>query len=94
MRPLNAAVPGALATLLREAPMSPGKVTFAWRTAVGQSMDRVTSVRLEGHTLVVEAADTHWAREVSRSTPIVLARLQHLLGREAVTSLSVRIKPA
>jgi predicted nucleic acid-binding Zn ribbon protein len=94
VRPLNSAVPGALATLLHKAPLSAGKVTFAWRTAVGAAMDRVTSVRLDGHTLVVEAADRHWAREVSRSSTIVLARLQHLLGRETVTGLTVRVKPS
>src|SRR2546428_13578696 len=70
MRPLNQAVPGALAELLRAAPLSPGKVGFAWRTAVGPAMDRVTSVRLEGRALVVAATGPQWAREIARSSAI------------------------
>ena len=83
-------MPGALVELLRDAPMSPGKVTFAWRAAVGAAFHKVTSVRLEGRVLIVEAASKAWAREVTRSRPIVLRRLQTLLGKETVTSISVR----
>ena len=57
MRPLSSALPGALAELLRAAPLSPGKVDFAWRAAVGPALERVTAVRLEGTTLIVDAAD-------------------------------------
>jgi len=90
MRPLNAAVPGALASLLRAAPLSPGKVVFAWRTAVGPAMDRVTSVRLDGGVLFVDATSQQWGREVRRSSGIILARLQTLLGAEAVQRIEVR----
>jgi len=90
MRPLNAAVPGALASLLRAAPLSPGKVVFAWRTAVGPAMDRVTSVRLDGGVLFVDATSPQWGREVRRSSGIILARLQTLLGAEAVQRIEVR----
>jgi hypothetical protein len=51
VRPLNSALPGALAELLRDAPLSPGKVSFAWRAVVGPGLERETSVRLEGSTL-------------------------------------------
>ena len=54
MRPLMHALPGALAELLRDAPLSPGKVGFAWRAAVGPNLERVTSVRLEARILIVE----------------------------------------
>jgi Dna[CI] antecedent, DciA len=90
MRPLTHAVPGALAMLLRDAPLSPGKVTFAWRAAVGPALERVTSARLDGHTLIVDATTAQWGREVSRSVHIILPRLQTLLGADAVTSISVR----
>ena len=90
MRPINQAVPGALAELLRGAPLSPGKVSFAWRAAVGAAMDRVTSVRLEGHVLLVDAASTQWGREIARSSAIILTRLQTLLGSGAVERLEVR----
>ena len=54
MRPLTHAVPGALAMLLRDAPLSSGKVSFAWRAAVGPALERVTSARLDGRTLIVD----------------------------------------
>jgi predicted nucleic acid-binding Zn ribbon protein len=90
MRPLNQAVPGALAELLRGAPLSPGKIGFAWRVAVGPAMERVTSVRLDSRVLVVEAASRQWAREITRSADMILARLQTLLGAEAVERLEIR----
>jgi predicted nucleic acid-binding Zn ribbon protein len=90
MRPLSSALPGALAELLREAPLSPGKVAFAWRAAVGPAIERETSVRLEGTTLMVDAASRQWAREVRRSSGIIMQRLGALLGAEVVTGLSIR----
>jgi len=90
VRPLTSALPGALAELLKGAPLSDGKVSFAWRAAVGPALERETSVKLEAGTLLVDAASAHWAREVRRSSSIILNRLQRLLGEGAVTSISVR----
>jgi predicted nucleic acid-binding Zn ribbon protein len=90
MRPLTHALPGAIAELLRDVPVSNGKVDFAWRVAVGTSVERVTSVRLEGGVLVVVAEDQRWAREVTRSSGVILARLQTLLGRAIVDRIVVR----
>lgn len=83
-------MPGALVDILRDTPLSEGKVSFAWRAAVGTAFDKVTAVRLEGRVLVVEAETKAWAREVKRSAAIVIVRLQTLLGKDAVTSISVR----
>ena len=90
MLPLASAVPGAVADLLRRSPLSPGKVAFAWRTAVGPALERVTAVRLEGGVLIVLAGTPEWAREVSRSSPVILGRLQTLLGASAVGRIDVR----
>jgi hypothetical protein len=90
MKPLVHAVPGALADLLRTTPMSPAKIDFAWKAAVGAAMQRVTSVRLESRLLLVEAASEPWAREVSRSSRVILTRLQTLLGEDVVTRIEVR----
>jgi predicted nucleic acid-binding Zn ribbon protein len=90
MRPLSSAVPGALAELLRGAPLSPGKVTFAWRAAVGPALERETSVRLEGTTLVVDAATRQWAQEIRRASSTIMARMHTLLGPDAVKELTVR----
>ena len=92
MRPLSHAVPGALAALLRDTPVSNGKVEFAWKATVGASLDRVTAVRLEGRTLIVDATGDHWAREIMRSSYVILPRLQTLLGRETVTDIKVRTR--
>lgn len=92
VRPINHAVPGALVELLRGAPLSPGKVSFAWRAAVGTAVERVTSVRLDGHTLVVDADSMQWAREVSRSAGVILTRVQTLLGAEAVATIRVQVR--
>jgi hypothetical protein len=88
---LAQAVPKALATLLRGTPMSPGKLRFAWKIVVGPAMDRGTYVRLEGRTLLVEAKTGAWAKEVSRSSLMILKRLQTLLGPEVVSELIVRV---
>jgi hypothetical protein len=92
MRPLSSALPGALAELLRAAPLSPGKVTFAWRAAVGPAVERETSVRLEGTTLIVDAANRQWAQEVRRASSTILRRMHTLLGPDAVSNLEVRTK--
>ena len=89
--PLAQAIPRAVATLLRDTPMSPGKLAFAWKTVVGPAMDRGTFVRLDGRTLLVDARTAAWAKEVSRSSPIILKRLQTLLGSEVINELNVRV---
>ena len=94
MQPIAHALPGALAELLRGAPLSGGKVNVAWRAAVGTAIDRASSVRLEGHLLVVEAANAQWAREITRLSDVVLVRLQTLLGPDTVAGLEVRTKSA
>ena len=94
MRPIVHAVPGALVELLRGAPLSPGKVGFAWRAAVGPAVDRVTAVKLDGRVLVVEASGPQWTREVTRSADLILTRLQTLLGKDTITSITVRTPSA
>jgi hypothetical protein len=84
-------MPEALAAVLRKAPLSPEKVAFAWRTAVGASVDRVSSVRLDGHTLRVRTRDTSWQREIERSASLICARLDALLGKDVVRSLDVTL---
>ena len=90
MLPLTHALPGALVELLRDSPISDGKVTFAWSAAVGPAIERVTHVKLEGHVLLVETASAQWSREVMRSSPVILKRLQSLLGADMVERIEVR----
>jgi Protein of unknown function (DUF721). len=83
-------MPGALMELLRGTPLSDGKVTFAWNAAVGPAIERVTAVKLERKVLLVETASAQWSREVMRSSPVILKRLQSLLGADTVERIEVR----
>ncbi len=86
-------MPDALAQLLREVPLSAGKVEFAWKSAVGPALERVSEVRLEGRLLIVEAATAQWTREIVRMAGLILPRVQSLLGRETVERIVVRQLP-
>jgi predicted nucleic acid-binding Zn ribbon protein len=90
MLPISAGLPGALVELLRGSPLSDGKVTFAWKAAVGPAFDRVTSVKLERRVLLVETASLQWSQEVMRSSPVILRRLQAMLGADVVERIEVR----
>lgn len=75
--------------IIRKAPLSPEKVSFAWRMAVGPATARVTSVELtDTGRLQVTAGDQHWAREVQRSSRVILSRLAHMLGADVVKEIS------
>ena len=76
--------------LLRGAPLSDGKVTFAWNAAVGPALERATRVKLERNVLIVETTSIQWSREVTRSSSMILKRLQMLLGADAVERIDVR----
>jgi hypothetical protein len=76
--------------LLRDAPLSDGKVGFAWRAVVGPALGRATAIKLEQRILIVETASAQWSREVMRSSPVILRRLQELLGAETVERIEVR----
>lgn len=93
MRPLQDAMPGALAQVLLKAPLTPGKINFAWRAAVGPALERASAARLEGRVLVVETRGPQWTRELTRSAEVILARLEKLLGDGVVTRIDVRSGP-
>ena len=88
--PSNLLLPGALAAILRNAPLTPEKVAFAWRAAVGPAVDKATRIELRNGLLVVHAKDGSWQREVERSAPLIRSRLQALLGDAVVRYIDVR----
>ncbi len=90
MRPIAHALPGALTELLKAAPLSDGKVSFAWRAAVGPALERVTAVKLEGRVLLVDTASAQWSREIMRSSHVILRRLHGYLGADVVDRIEVR----
>jgi len=91
MLPVQQFIPTALAVMLRKAPLCEEKVAFAWRAAVGESMDHVTRVELRGTVLRVHAKNAAWRREVERSAGLIRSRLAQLLGDDVVRELDVRV---
>lgn len=91
MQPIHRFMPDALAAVLRNAPLTDEKVSFAWRTAVGPAVDKATTVSLQRGRLVVQARDETWRREVERSAGIIRARLDALLGAGVVRTIDVTL---
>jgi predicted nucleic acid-binding Zn ribbon protein len=95
VEPLTAIVPNAVRAILRQGPMSPGKLKLAWRVAVGPAMDRATRVALlDDGTVEVAADDAAWRREVKRSQAAILSRLQALIGGNGPTKLRIVSRPS
>ncbi len=84
-------IPDSLASVLRRAPLTPEKVAFAWRAAVGPAINKVTTVELRGRVLHVRAKDASWQREVERSMGIVRSRMEALLGNAVIGDIRVRV---
>src|SRR5262245_45007033 len=78
--PVHQFLPAALAEILRKAPLTPDKVAFAWRSAVGPAVHNATTIELRNRVLYVEARDASWQREVERSAGLIRSRLTALLG--------------
>lgn len=82
-----------LAELLRKAPLCPEKVEFAWRAAVGAAVARATAVRLDAEgVLHVHSREPHWTIEVRRSSKLILARLEAMLGPGVVKALRFELE--
>jgi len=82
-------MPKVLAEVLRKAPLSPEKVAFAWRAAVGPAVDNATAIDLRDQVLLVRVKDVAWQREVERSAALIRARLDALLGDGVVRRVEV-----
>jgi Dna[CI] antecedent, DciA len=88
--PAYLVMPRALSVVLRNAPLSPEKVAFAWRMAVGPALDKVSDVELRHDVLVVRAKDAAWQREIERSAALIRSRLTDLLGEHVVRYIDVK----
>lgn len=89
-QPIGQVLPGALAQIVRQAPLSAGKVDFAWRSAVGSQMAKVSAVRLEDGVLLVEAQTAQWGSAIMRASGLILSRIQAMLGPDTVRELRIR----
>jgi hypothetical protein len=91
MDSLQTVVPRALAALFRQGPMSQAKLEAAWRVAVGDALNRVSTVRLQPDgSVAVMAADARWKREFKRSSEMIASRLETLLGPGTIGKLQVK----
>jgi hypothetical protein len=93
MIPVNDFMTDALAEVLRRAPLTPEKVEFAWRHAVGPAVARATTVALDGQQLTVRVDSGQWRREIERSSIVIRGRLDRLLGKGTVRTLTVVAPP-
>ena len=82
-------MPGVVAEVIRKAPLTDEKVTFAWRLTVGAAMAKATSVRLGSDgTLYLSADSPAWLDGVRQSAGLIRSRLAHYLGDNAVKRIS------
>ncbi len=82
-------MPGVVAEVIRKAPLTKEKVTFAWRLAVGPAVAKATSVRLGSDgTLYLRADSPAWLDGVRQSVGLIRSRLAHYLGDNAVKRIS------
>lgn len=91
MDSLHSVLPRALLDLFQQGPMSQGKLETAWRVAVGDAIVRVSTVHLQPDgSIEVRAADQRWRRELTRSSHIILSKLNGLLGAQAISTMRVK----
>ena len=82
-------MPGVVAEVIRKAPLTEEKVTFAWRLAVGPAVAKATSVRLGSDgTLYLQADSQAWTDSIRASVGLIRSRLAHFLGEDAVKRIS------
>ena len=93
MLPIQHFSTGVLAEIVRRQPSSPARTAFAWQIVVGPALAKATAVELADGVLTVRSTDARWTLEINRARALVLARLQHLLGAESVTSLRIEREP-
>jgi len=90
--PVHQVLPEVLTSVVRRAPLTPEKIAFAWRMAVGAKVDGATKIDLHDGVLRVLARETAWRREVERSQAVIRSRLAALLGPDVVRSIKVALQ--
>lgn len=70
--------------------MTPGKLQFAWRAAVGPALARAATLDWQDGRVIVHMSSAEWTREIRRSKAMIIERLRILLGKEAVKRLEIR----
>ena len=90
MQPIQHILPAAVAEIVRRAPTSPEKVAFAWQTAVGPAIARATVIAVgDGGVLDVKVSTEAWRRELRHSAPVIVDRLEKMLGPGVIARLRI-----
>ena len=89
MLPIQNLTAGVLAEMIRRQPASNEKTRFVWQLAVGQAIARVTTVDLADGVLSVRCGDERWISEIARARPLIISRLQQMLGADAVRRIAL-----
>jgi predicted nucleic acid-binding Zn ribbon protein len=85
----NKVLSGVVADVIRKAPLTDAKVSFAWRLTVGPALAKATTVRLDADgTLHVTAESPAWFDSIRSSIGLIRSRLAHYLGEDAVKRIS------
>jgi hypothetical protein len=83
-------MPAVVAEIVRKAPLTDEKVTFAWRLAVGPVIGKATTVHLGSNgTLHVSAESPAWRDAIAKSFGLIRSRLAHFLGETTVKSIDL-----
>lgn len=92
MVPVSQLLPDAVSRVISQAPLTPEKVEFAWRHAVGPALSRVTTVALNGKVLRVTTEGPAWQREIEKATAMLRNRLARWLGDGVVAGFEVIVR--
>jgi predicted nucleic acid-binding Zn ribbon protein len=84
MLPIQSLTTGVLAEMIKRQPASKEKTRFVWQLAVGPAIARVTTVDVVDGVLTVRCSDQRWTSEIARARPLIMSRLQQMLGADAV----------
>jgi predicted nucleic acid-binding Zn ribbon protein len=86
---LDIMAPRALRLALAQQPTTSGKVLFAWSICAGSALARSATASWRDGVLSLDAKSETWRRELVRARPLLLKRLEALLGPDVVRSLQI-----
>ena len=92
MVPVSLLLPDAITRVVSQAPLTPEKVEFVWRFAVGPALAKVTTVTLQGRVLRVVTEGAAWQREIEKASATIRSRMARLLGDGVVAGFDVVVR--
>ncbi len=77
--------------MLERQPLSPAKVTFAYRVAAGPALAKAASAvwTAQSGVLTLHARGAAWCRELERASPVLRDRMTFFLGPNVVSKILV-----